>query len=431
MSESTEGSQVSIASGASLLEVSGASLLERVTILPAVAPAGTVFSLGWLMAELFDPRRRLSVSVRQPPFDPTVQLPQVPDLTPDPKLVFLAAELAELVKWYPALAGRAAKVSAETDKLKAAIDAEDASVGEAAAAASAGVAQAAAEAPFSAATLLTAVSELNQAILDEFADNSERLNAYQLGLALSDLTWLPRLAEPGQAIPDASKPSVLSGLFSRPQMAAVKTLLNGAGSQLPPSAAAIVSGSLDNWADWLDVHLANITAVGADAWSPKAGLVLDALRVQGWIWRSVLIADPEVSMAPSMGAWVQAGSSIARATRMMASAVLRRFWPLVIVLLAALGGLLYLVIANLSGDSQVWASLVTVFILVGGGGVGLGTGVSQAFGGVGYEIWAAAKLDASVWTVTWLPALTATTMQRTQLDRLGVAAPQIRKNLDF
>jgi len=423
MSDSTEGSQVPV--------VSGVSIFEGATILPAVAPPGTVFSLGWLMAELFDPRRRLSVSVRQPPFDPTVQLPQVPDLTPDPKLVFLAAELTELVKWYPALAGKTAKVSAETDKLKAAVDAQDASVGEGAVAASSGVAQAAAAgAPFSEATLLNAVAELNQAILDEFADDAERLNAYQLGLALSDLTWLPRLAEPGQAISEANKPSVLSGLFSRPQMAAVKTLLNGAGSQLPPSAAAIVGGSLDNWADWLDVHMADITATGADAWSSKAGLVLDALRVQGWVWRSVLIADPEVSMAPSMGAWVQAGSSIARATRMMASAVLRRFWPLVVVLLAALGGLLYLVIANLSGISQVWASLVTVFVLVGGGGVGLGSGVSQSFGGVGYEIWAAAKLDASVWTATWLPALTASAIQRTKLDRLGVAAPQIRKNLD-
>jgi hypothetical protein len=144
----------------------------------------------------------------------------------------------------------------------------------------------------------------------------------------------------------------------------------------------------------------------------------------------VLIADPDVSMTPSMGAWVQAGSSIIRAARMMGSAVLRRFWPLVVILLAALGGLLYLVIANLSGISQVWASLVTVFVLVGGGGFGLSSGVSQTFGGVGYEIWAAAKLDASVWMVTWLPALTASTMQRVQLDGLGVAAPQIRKNLD-
>ena len=58
------------------------------------------------MAELFDPRRRVSSTVRQPPFDADVQLPQVPDLGPDPKLVFLAAELTELVWWYPKLAGR-------------------------------------------------------------------------------------------------------------------------------------------------------------------------------------------------------------------------------------------------------------------------------------------------------------------------------------
>jgi hypothetical protein len=370
------------------------------------------------------------VAVRKPPFDPAVQLPQVPDLTPEPKLVFLAAELTELLSWYKALAKQAAKVTAETNKLKAAVAAEDASVGETAAEAAGGAAMPADETPFSEATLLTAVSELNQAILDEFADDSERLSAYQLGLAISDLAWLPCIAEPGKESA-ASRPSALFGLFSRPRMATVKTLLSGAGAQLPPSAGAIVSGSLDNWADWLDVHSANIAVPGADAWSPRADAVLHALRVQGWVWRSVLIADPEVSVAPSMGAWVQAASSIARATSMIGSTILRRFWPIVVVLLAMLGGLLYLVIANLNGVSQVWASLVTVVAVVGCGGVGLGGGVSQAAGGVGYEIWAAAKLDASIWSVTWLPALTASTMQRTRLDSRGVAAPQLRKNLDM
>jgi hypothetical protein len=421
MSDSTEGSQV---------PVPVISIIEGGIIRSAVAPPGSIFSLGWLMAELFDSRRRVSVSERQPPFDPAVQLPQVPDLTPDPKLVFLAAELTELVHWYQALGEKTARVTTETDKLKAAAAAEDASVGESAAAAARGMARPGDEVPFSEATLLTAVSELNQAILDEFADDAERLSAYQLGLALSDLTWLPRLPEPGQAISDVSKPSALAGLFSRPQMAGVKTLLSGAGAQLPTSAAAIVGGSLDNWADWLDVHMADITTPGTDAWLPKAGIVLDALRVQGWIWRSVLIADPEVSVAPSMAAWVQAASAIARAARMMGSVILRRFWPLVLILLATLGGLLYLVISNLSGDSQVWASLVTVLAVVGAGGAGLGGGVSQSFGGVGYEIWDAAKLDASVWTVTWLPALATSTMQRTRLESMGVGAPQIRKNLD-
>jgi hypothetical protein len=398
------------------------------------------------MAELFEPRRRVSATVRQPPFNQNVQLPQVSDLGPDPKLVFLAAELTEIVTWYPALAGPAATVTSETDKLKAAVAAESVTMGGAAAAQDAAedaIAGAAAElagggaggtggeTAFSEATLLTAVLELNQAILDELADIPEQLSAYQLGLTLSDLTWLPCIAEPGQPGSAASRPSALVGLFSRPQLAAIKTLLNGAGSQLPPSAAAIVSQSLDNWADWLDVHAANFTASGADAWSGKADVVLRALRVQGWVWYSVLIADPQVSVAPSMGAWVQAGSSIARATALMSSVILRRFWPLVVIALAALGGLLALVIVNLSGASQVWASLVTVVTVVAASGAGLGSGVSGAFDGIGYEIWAAAKLDASAWNVTWLPALTATTAQRVRLESRGVSAPQIRKNLDL
>jgi hypothetical protein len=238
-------------------------------------------------------------------------------------------------------------------------------------------------ATFSAAALLTAVSELNQAILDEFADTPERLSAYQLGLALSDLTWLPYIPEAGQPESAGGKPSALAGLFSRTQLAGIKTLLSGAGSQLPASAAAIVSQSLDNWADWLDVNAAKITAPGADAWSANGGLVLRALRIQGSVWYSVLIADPDVSVAPSMGAWVQAGSSIARATAMMSSVVLRRFWPLVLIALAALGGLLALVIVNLSGASQVWASLVTVAAVLGASGVGLGNGVSGALDDLG------------------------------------------------
>ena len=192
-----------------------------------------------------------------------------------------------------------------------------------------------------------------------------------------------------------------------------------------------MSQSLDNWADWLDVNAASFTESGADAWSAKGDVVLDALRVQGWVWYSVLIADPEVSAAPSMGAWVQAASSIARATAKISEVVLRRFWWLVLIALAVLGGLLALVIVNLSGASQVWASLATVAAVVSASGIGVGSGVSSAFGGVGYEIWAAAKLDASAWNVTWLPAMTSTTVERARLNSRGVAAPKIRKNLDI
>ncbi|HTR92940.1 MAG TPA: hypothetical protein VMI73_14505 [Trebonia sp.] len=427
MSVSTEGANVP-AGPVAPEPVPLAMLLGR-------QPPGAVFALGWTMAELFDPRRRVSVGVRQPPFDPDTQLPLVADLEADPKLVFLAAQLTELLQWFPGLAAPLALVTAQTDKKRAAVAAENLATATAAeqaddVAAMQAATAAVAEAPFSETDLLAAVAGLNQAILDEFADDPERLAAYQLGLSLSDLVWVPRAEGSGLEAP-AGKPSALFGLFSRAHLSTVQTLLSGAGQQLPGGAATIVSRSLDNWADWIDVNTARIAAAGADAWSADAGTVLQALRVQGWIWRSVLTADPGVTVQPSMSAWVQAASSLVRAARMMTVTILRRFWPIVLIALVVLGGLLALIIANLSGVSQVWASLVTVGAILGTGGYGLSNGVSSSFQGVGYDVWTAAKTDASAWAVTWLPAMSATAAQRAELDRRGVAAPQLRKHLDL
>jgi hypothetical protein len=416
MSVTAEGGQVSAA------------------ILRATQPAGAVFALGWVMAELFDPRRRVSVTVQTPPFNPDTQLPLVADLAADPKLIFLAAELSELLHWFPHLHRPLRRVLNQTDRKKVAVAAENLATAEAAEQADdaayvdAAIA-AAAEAAFSEAEFLAAVTGLHQAILDGFADDPERLSAYQLGLALSDLVWLPSLATPGKDSPD-SKPSALLSLFARPHRATVQTLLSGAGTQLPSGTATMVSRSLNNWADWLDVNTARIKPPDQDNWAPGADVVLDALRVQGWIWRSVLVANPEVSVQPGIGAWVHAGSSIARAARMVSGVILRRFWPLVVLGLLTLGGLLYLVISNLSGVSEVWASLATVAAVLGSGTWGLTSGVSSALSGVGYEVWNAAKLDAAAWGITWLPAVSVTTTERAKLELRGVAMPELRKSLD-
>jgi hypothetical protein len=409
----------------------------RAVALRAEQPAGAVFALGWVMAELFDARRQVSAVVHRPPFDPQVQLPQVADLTADPKLVFLAAELAEYLHWFPRLSRPLRRLTTQAGRKRRAVSAENLAAAEAAAQASGGptyvqaddvaTAEAATAAvavrqPFAEPEFLAAVTGLHQAILEEFADDAERLSAYQLGLALSDLVWLP--SSP------SSPPSTLLGLFARSHLTTVQTLLNGAGTQLPSGSATIVSRSLDNWADWIDVNSARVAAAGTDTWSQDGDVTLRALRAQGWVWRSVLVADPEVAVQPAIGAWEQAASSIARAAGKTSLAFLIRFWPLVVIALAALAGLLYLVISNLSGVSQVWASLVTVAAVLGGGSWSLGSGVSAAFDAVGSDIWTAAKLDAGAWNITWLPALSAGPAERIAMERRGVAMPQLRKSLD-
>ena len=449
MSVSDEGEEspviiVGVGDGEAPAGRRGRSSQERAALLRAAQPAGAVFALGWVMAELFDPRRRVRAVARQPPFDPDTQLPQVSDLAADPKLVYLAAQLSEYLHWFPQLSRALRQVTDQTSRKKQAVQGENRAAAQAAvraeeAAEDAGqpddVAQAeaasaavaaewspAARAPFSETALLAAVAGLNEAILDEFADDPERLSAYQLGLALSDLVWLPSVTAQAGA---PSGPGALFTLFARPHLTTVQTLLNGAGTQLPAGAATIVSRSLNNWADWIDVNSARLKTPGEGA------VALPALRIQGWVWRSVLIANPEVSLQPSMGAWVEAASSISRTACQTSVIIARRFWPVALVALVVLGLVLAFAIASLSGAAQVWTSLAALTAVLGGGGWTLSSAVSSALGGVGYEIWNTAKTDAAAWNVTWLPALNTSTAERMALARRGVGAPQLRKALDL
>jgi len=360
---------------------------------PLPPPPGTAFALGWLMAELFDDRRRRNLDVRQPPFSQAVQLPLVADLDEPDLLKFLVTDLRDLLRPYHDVSD--ARVQAEAAKR-----------------------QSGSTEPFDKAVFDRELNALHLAILDRLADDQQQLSAYQLGLALSDLCWLP-----GAAGVDS-----MTGMFRRDQIAAMQTWLNGAGTAVPQSTGAIVGQSLGHWADWIDVNAATLHAAGAG--TAQATTVISALRVQGAVWHSVLTADPDVSLNPAIGAWVQAGSAMVRAVRMVTGVILRRFWPVVLITVAALAGLLYLVIANLSGAGQVWGSLVTVIAVVGAAGGGIFGGVSRALGGVGYDIWNAARREAQVWSITWLPSVPQGARQRAALESRGVAAPNIRKNLE-
>ncbi|MGH3168002.1 MAG: hypothetical protein ACRDN0_19225 [Trebonia sp.] len=370
-------------------------------------PLGSVFGLGWLLAELFDDQRQQSVTTRQPPFDAALQLPLVAELDRPDRLNFLMILLGDLLLPFPHLSN---------EQIKAGLDADPAP------AAQAQSTQAQPEqAQSTQAQYKDALRALHLEILDELADEQEQLNAYQLGLALSDMCWLPA---------QGSGPDVFIEAFSRGQVAGLKALLDGAGAAIPPDTAAIVGKSLENWQDWIDVNAAKMKLSSATAWGQDTNPVAKALRIQGAAWHSVLTDDPDVSVQPGLGGWAHAAAAVARAARVVTFTILSRFWPLVLVCVAALALLLYLVVSNLSGASQAWASLATVGAFVGGGSFTLGTGVARSFGGIGSEVWAAAKLDAQAWNVTWLPAMPQTITQRAQLGRRGVAMPQLYRNLD-
>jgi hypothetical protein len=118
-----------------------------------------------------------------------------------------------------------------------------------------------------------------------------------------------------------------------------------------------------------------------------------------------------------------------RTTRLLMVTIIRRFWPVVLVIAAATGGLLYVVTANSSGTAKVWTSLVTVAAALGISGAGVRAAALKAVGGIEQEIRDAATLEARAWGVTWLPTLPQSRVQRYRLASRGVAAPQVKKGL--
>lgn len=339
--------------------------------------AGESFSLGWLMAQLYGPLQR-------PRGTETTHLPTVSELDTDEQMALAFVELTYLLRPYSTLS--------ITDVQNAW--------------------QTAGHEGFAA-----SVMALHLALLAQLIDDPGELSAYQLGRALSDTCWLPD---------EAAGPDFFLREFSHYRLATLQTWLGQASGTLPKQASAIVGRSLQNWQDWADVNARTIRS----RWKTVHGTVVAALRAQARAWHAVLAGEPDAVGPTSPDAWTQAGESILRTARTLTLAILRRFWPVVLILVAATGGLLYLALADSHGTAKVWTSIVTVAAGLGVSGASLRATAKKAASGVQEDIWRAANLDAQAWNVTWLPTVRQTRIQKTRLARRGVAAPQATKSLE-
>jgi hypothetical protein len=360
---------------------------------------GAVFSLGWLMAQLFGPLRPqsspaapatvpgLAPAGAASPAAAPAHLPAVAELSTDEQTDLAVRQLGILLQdCAPELTSSDGQdvQDAWQKRQYAAFDA--------------------------------AVQDLHHKILRQLTGDEQRLAGYQVGTALNDLCWLP-----GQSGPD-----VFLEEFSRPQLATLQAWLAKASATLPPLSAATVSRSLQNWQDWTDINASRLVG----GWVGDRPVVAAALQTQGQAWHALLASQTDISGQTSVDAWVEAGESILRSTRMLGLRILRRFWPVVVVILAATGGLLYVVSANAKGTQAVWASLVTVAGAFGLSGASLRAAAKRAFSGLEQDLTRAAEMDARAWSVTWLPTLPQGLMQRHELRSRGVDAPHVQKGLE-
>src|SRR5260370_26297630 len=139
--------------------------------------AGPAFSLGWLMAQLFDERRLDIAAQVKAPFNPAVQLPLVADLGLAERRALAFADLSFLLESVaPNIPGDDVQAAGAAD-------------------------------PVDEATYSGALRQLHEAILDKLVSDDQQIAAYQLGLALSDTYWLPAVACGAAAPPLLLHPS--------------------------------------------------------------------------------------------------------------------------------------------------------------------------------------------------------------------------------
>jgi hypothetical protein len=340
---------------------------------PAV---GSSFSLGWLMAQLFGPLQH------RPETETNTHLPTISELDEASRMDLAFTELDDLLEPYPE---QTSKPLRDAWGVKG-------------------------HPGFTA-----AVETMHLALLKQLATDRSQLSAYQLGRALSDTCWLPNKDE-GTTFLDQ---------FNRHRLATLQSWLARASQVLPEESASTVSRSLQTWQDWADANQNTIK----NNWNTAYESVLAALHTQAAAWHAQLAGPTDTRGQTSVDAWIHAAQSVVRTAWALISSILRRYWPIVIVIAAAVGGLLYLAIDKSSGTAKVWTSLVTVAAALGLSGASLRAAALKATSTIEQDIRAAAILDAQAWAITWLPTLPQSPLQRYRLASRGVAIPQSGKRL--
>lgn len=259
---------------------------------------------------------------------------------------------------------------------------------------------------------------LNLSILAQLVTDPARLAAFQVGRALSDTCSGPKVQ---------SGPNTFFAQFNQYRIARLRTWLAEARSCLAPNASTVLAQSLVNWQDWCNANARSMR--GRRWWDRHGETVVDALHRQSYVWLAVAVGQASTEDDADLEAWIQAAASVARMIRRVTWEILRRFYPFILVILFAIGGLLYLSISRSSGATSVWSSLVTIAGGLGITGTGLRAGAKKATTNLGDGVMNAARSQALGWQATVLPQIRQSPVRRYRLWRTGTAAPVAGRRL--
>jgi len=268
--------------------------------------------------------------------------------------------------------------------------------------------------------LRRAVFHLHVQLLEGLAAGPGGLDgAYELGL------WLQHTAHPSQLSDGdgtVSASDVLCRALSRERVTGIQRRLRTYAADLPDDSAAVVSQSLGKWAGFF----ATVVDGGARALrSPGdpeevAREMTAFLAPQGDLWLRVLSGEERTDgllSAESEAAGAEA--ALHRARRLVAK-VAWHYAPALAVLLAALGGIVFLAQADLGGAGRVWTEIAAIASALGVSTRGIGAATGRLVREGTAPLVRSADVDAKAYAVTTLPGVRLRPRAVGRLRRSGI-----------
>ncbi|MGO8957503.1 MAG: hypothetical protein ACLQFR_09070 [Streptosporangiaceae bacterium] len=253
------------------------------------------------------------------------------------------------------------------------------------------------------------LQSLNLTILEALTAAPPEIQlAYELGRSLRDTVNPP----PEYAAEGSFAPAI-ARQFGRERISKLQEWLATLSSQFPPHAGAVVSTSLGRWSE---LAAAAVPATGGrlkkgDARS-AAATMREYLLPQGDVWLMLLTGAQSAAGLLTPEAYVAAGEAALRRSAVIVRRIIRHYWAVLVIVAAALAGILYLAVSNLAGAAEVWTSIAAVGGSFGVSANAITSRTSRLAAEAQQPVFAMAEEDAMAWSITALPAV--------ELDRRGV-----------
>ncbi len=363
------------------------AIASEAAALPAPPPPTAVqlaLHTGWTMAVLYG-------NIQAPPADDVPQLPTVHELQPTERRELELNRLRHLLQ------DLATRPGLEESGLPT-------------------------EVPVSGAdeqALKDKLRKLNLAILEALAATQPELQlAYELGRSLRDT-----VNPPLEYAKDRSSPApALARQLARGRISKLQEWLATLSSQFPQHAAAIVAASLGRWSEFaaVTVNTATTRLKKADG-SDVATMMCGYLLPQGDIWLMLLTGARSPSGLLSPEGYVAAGEMALHRSAAIVRGVLRRFGVALLIVAAALAGILYLSVNNLGGAAKVWTAIAAIGGSLGVSARTITSATSRLTAEAERPVFAMAEEDAMAWAITTLPPVRLTSRGVQQVRRAGIA----------